>query len=239
MDITKQVNSFFARGFRSKASFTLIELLIVIAIISILIGVLVPNISRSLSGNRLASDVGVLRAKIEETRLLAGSTQTNDEMIGNELPATDRTGYYAVLIPSAQLLGGANPNYYALVRLSRPLNQNKTEQGYCGDVREVINQTVKGVGHCLVERVNLTKEVSFYVTDGRNDRHRFIAFRAPSQQVVEIYCHDEYCDNALENIEPKFDKGVVNGNYFELSYRDKTAAITIEPYTGKLTVLYK
>ncbi|MEK9167436.1 MAG: prepilin-type N-terminal cleavage/methylation domain-containing protein, partial [Patescibacteria group bacterium] len=57
----------------TKRSFTLIELLTVIAIISILIGVLVPSMSRSLSGNRLASDVEVLRAKIEETRLLAGS----------------------------------------------------------------------------------------------------------------------------------------------------------------------
>src|SRR3990167_7907097 len=114
----------------TKRSFTLIELLIVIAIISILIGVLVPSMSRSLSGNWLSSDVEVLRAKIEETRLLAGSTQNADEQAGTpELPGTARVGYYGIYLPSNDQLDDPAKQYYAIVKVSSPLDQ--TGEGYC------------------------------------------------------------------------------------------------------------
>src|SRR3990167_5446871 len=174
----------------TKRSFTLIELLIVIAIISILIGVLVPSMSRSLSGNRLASDVEVLRAKIEEARLMAGSTQTNDEQIGKDLPNTDRVCYYGILFPTQDMIDNANnpqrgTSFYAIIRLSRPIQSWPTTGdgiGYCsptGDTNGILDQAIKGIGACLVERVNLTGGVAF--DSSALPGQRIVGFKVPSQ----------------------------------------------------------
>ncbi|MDO8650275.1 MAG: prepilin-type N-terminal cleavage/methylation domain-containing protein [Candidatus Berkelbacteria bacterium] len=229
----------------TKRSFTLIELLTVIAIISILIGVLVPSMSRSLSGNRLASDVEVLRAKIEETRLLAGSTQTADEQSGVEIEGKDRVGYYGILIPGGSTyLSDPSNQYYAIVRLSNPVTQTREDpeyDGYCSGLNAVNDANV-GSGSCLVERVNLTKGVKFNKADPYNLDFKVLAFRVPSQQLTEIYCPhscSRYDPNHNFTIvpEPLFNQ-YVDGVYLQLTHNNKKATIKVESYTGKLIVEY-
>jgi prepilin-type N-terminal cleavage/methylation domain-containing protein len=236
----------------TRRSFTLIELLIVIGIISILIGVLVPSISRSLSSNRLASDVEVLRAKIEEARLLAGSTQTADEQLGVPIPGADRVGYYGLFFPSADILRDqlfpSKPDFYAIIRLSRPLGQSG--EGYC-DPNKVIHQLMSssGNGDCVIERINLTSGVVY--DRSTLEGQRTIAYKVPSQQVVELCqppnidypaywtCRDSSKWNENPG-GPLFN--LTNGDgapYIRLKYNNKNKAeIRVEKYTGKLVVQY-
>lgn len=229
----------------TRRSFTLIELLIVIGIISILIGVLVPSMSRSLSGNRLASDVEVFRAKIEETRLLAGSTQTADEQSGVEVEGKDRVGYYGILIPAGNVyLSEPSNQYYAIVRLSNPVTQTREDQGYEGYCSglNAFNDAHNGSGSCLVERINLTKGVKFDRADPYNLDFKILAFRVPSQQLTEIYCpHNCSRYDPSHNFtvvpEPLFNL-YAEGVYLQLADKNKKATIKIESYTGKLIVQY-
>ncbi len=227
-------------------SFTLIELLIVIAIISILIGVLVPNISRSLSSNRLSSDVDVLRAKIEETRLLAGSTQVTDRQTGATIIDVNLVGYYGIYFP-AENVTTSNDNYngkpfYALVRLSKPFTSDA--DGYCNP-KTIETDALGNSGRCLIERIDLSSNVEFdFQTTQQN---RMIAFVVPAQQLVELYLPDNqtgcnllngYC--WVENASgPIFDQKSVNNPYIRLKNNNKAANINVMPYTGKLEVTYQ
>ncbi|MCR4308310.1 MAG: type II secretion system GspH family protein [Candidatus Berkelbacteria bacterium] len=246
----------------SSKGFTLIELLVVIAIIGILIGVLVPSMSRSLSGNRLASDVEVLRAKLEETRLLAGSTQTNDEnnLVDSEVLGTDRVGYYGILIPGSDVIKPDNIYnsrfpFYAIVRLSDPF-AFRAKSGYCSGnqaLTDAINNNMEK-GTCLIEKIGLTDGVTYKDYTTYNIHAKLIAFKVPTQQVSEIYCPVPCGPNGETNyvytlLEPPLflqREGFGPNNpvdppshiYLKLQYNNKVATIKAEPYTGKLTVEY-
>jgi len=211
---------------KTDRAYTLIELLIVIAIISILIGVLIPTITRSLTKNKLASDVDVMRAKIEDTRLLAGSTQTNDTLQGADSPGFTRVGYYGLFIPTQSDIGSGKP-FYAIVRLSKPLTDS--DLGFCS-AQTAVAQAKAGSGSCLIERIDLTTDVSY--DPGSIIQERIIAFSVPSQQIMELQQQPVgWVENAAG---PRFDQSP----YFVLKYRDKTASISVEAFTGKLLVTY-
>lgn len=239
MVITKRIVSY-------KKSFTLVELLIVIAIISLLIGALIPTLDRSLSSNRLSGDVEVMRSKIEETRLLSGSTTSNDEISGDEIAGTDKVGYYALYFPPNDWLNApANPSpslpYYAIVRISDPI-RGVSADGYC-PIDIAAQHAGLGKGNCLVERVNLSNGVDF--VRSFSAEHRFIGFRVPQQEIVELYCETPCkSDRWRINSSPSFNRntanppGQINQTYVQLKYKNKTASIILEPFTAKMTVNY-
>src|SRR3989344_493214 len=231
----------------ASGGFTLIEFLVVIAIIALLIGVLVPSASRSLSGNRLASDVEVLKAKIEETRLLAGSAQTADGQSDPTITGADKVGYYGLFIPTLKYLYDQSypgkPDFYALIRLSYPLATDA--DGYCSPDKAITQLlSTSGVGDCVVERINLTNGIEFDRSTllGR----RIIGFRVPTQQVVEICSakiptHNDWkCSSPWgENQNgPVFNLTDNNSPYFRLQSDTKKADILVEKYTGRLSVKY-
>jgi len=243
-----------------KKAFTLVELLIVIAIMALLIGALIPSIDRSLSSNRLASDVEVFKSKLEEARLLAGSTQTNDEIVGEEKTGKDRVGYYGILIPGSDVIsdpGTYGPQFYAIVRLSNPFIFFSGNEGYCTGAQALkdayMNNT--GEGTCLVEKVLLTSNVKYFQNPTFNIHAKLIAFRVPTQQVSEIYClrpcstgefvytlvdpplfQQRGLDNQPVHNPPTSSPGDI---YFKLSYKSKIATIRVEPFTAKITAEYE
>lgn len=240
---------------RLNRAFTLIELLVVIAIISVLVGLLVPMIDRSLSRNRLANDVEVLRSKLEEVRLLAGSTRAIDEPISNATPDEDKVGYYGLYLPSIHQQTLPNSNlvrpFFAIVRISDPFEVEQGKAGVChlnlpNSGSNVIwdasnrNSAPETSRPCLVEKIYLTRGVSWTANDETNFHERIIAFRVPSQQAVEFrYDNRQSPPSPRFKIidPPKFDWGSQGG--LIMRYRDKQAKINFEKFTAKLKESYE
>jgi prepilin-type N-terminal cleavage/methylation domain-containing protein len=120
-----------------RRGFTLIELLISIAIIGLLTALLITNIDRSLDKNKLSDDIDVLRSKLEETRLMAGSIQQADST------KDDKIRYYGLLFTQGN-------SSYDLVKIGT------------GD-----NCSSNNLTGCIIENIPLSKKNNInYVRNG-------------------------------------------------------------------------
>lgn len=219
------INNWKIRSFRQ--GFTLIEVLITIAIIGMLLALLVPMVDRSLGKNRVATDAEIFRSKLEEVRLLSGSTQQADESSTSEHTNFDETGYYAIWLHS----DAYRSDHYDIVRLSSPVNA--TGQDVPCKPNDVQTQAWDQSGPCFVERITMSNNVKLSCKvcgPGLGDRNNhFLAFRVPTRQFYDVH---------VVNGVWVEDRPVFNGSVIELTFSGKTAKVSLEPYTGKVKVTY-
>lgn len=217
---------------RTKPGFTLTELLVAIAIMGLMFGLLVPLVDRSLGGNRIASDAEVFRSKLEEIRLLAGSTRNEDESSDSRHAGAvtyDEVGYYAIWLHSDSY----NSNHYDVVRLSYPVNATSA-QVPCKP-NQAQDQAWNQSGDCFVERITMSKGVQLSCKvcgDTRDSRsNHFLAFSVPAGQFFEV---ETNAAGTIWEEKPWSETGPV----LELTFNGKKATITIDPYTAKSAVTY-
>ncbi len=222
---------------RTKPGFTLIELIVTIAIMGLMFGLLVPLVDRSLGGNRLANDAEVFRSKLEEIRLTAGSTQNADESSTSTHTGTltyDEVGYYAIWLHQDNYNGGNGKEHYDIVRLSYPVN-GTSAQIPCRPI-DVQPQAWTESGPCFIERVEMSRGVDLkcLLCSQTNGNH-FLAFSVPAGQFFEV----ETKGNVWEETTFMSDVGEdPDAPILELTYNNKTATVTIDRYTGKASVNY-
>ncbi len=202
-------------------AYTLLEVLVTTAIIGLLIGLLLPNIDRSLDKNNISNDVDLLKAKIEEIRLLSGSTQQTDETGATAgAGGSDETGYYGLIIPAGEV------GYLGVARISFPLDELSNSDTWCS-VDSAIADAADGNGNCLIERLNLSADVT--VADNPVDQ--IIAFRVPAQRMTRIMRGGQ----GWVESPPQFD----NDFLFSLTYPGVKAKVKLDDYSGRVTVQYE
>ncbi len=207
---------------RNKPGFTLTELLVTIAIMGVMFGLLVPVVERSLGGNRLAADAEIFRAKLEEIRLRAGSTQSGDESSTSFHRGTqpyDEVGYYAILL-------SGNDQFYSIVRLAYPVSG--THPGVCKPGTAIQHARAQG-GVCFVERVNLSAGVTLSCPLCVNGSNHFLAFSVPAGQLS----HVKLVNNVWQETVWTESSPIIR-----LSYNGKNAAVTVDPFTARVGIVY-
>lgn len=203
------------RGVTQRVGFTLIELLISIAIIGLLLTILIPSIDRSLSRNDLANDAELFKSKVEETRLMASSTQQVDSVSG--MPG--QTAYYGVYVPGGTLASGAA--FFTIVRVSAPTQRFPV----CSFTTVAGQSTDPALSQqCVVQRIAFSRNVRIEHTAGQG---RFLLFTIPTQQVQDGVYVTRW--GVAASPSPWS---------FDLHYDSKRATINIEAYTAKVTINY-
>lgn len=200
-----------------RRGFALIELLISIGIVSLLIALFITNFDRATASNRLAEDAELIKSKIEQARLLAGSTQITDEPAGSSGDSNyDPAGYYGLYMPKD------TTTQLQLVRVPYPAG--RFTPGDCFERETIViggDLTV-----CLVETIVFNRGVEFTYTG----ESRIIAFRVPTQQYFTI----------IKSNPPNpiwIEWTATNTFTLRLTPSNKKASIVIKP-TGKVDVLY-
>lgn len=208
-----------------KRGFTLIELLVTIAIMGILTALLIPGIDRSLQKNRLAEDVDLFKSKMEETRLLSGSTQQiDDPNNANNGTSGDPVGYYGVLLRPQS----AFSSFY-IVRLSKDLNT-----GTCSVNNAVAQAANAGLpATCIVDRVAMSGNDTIGTGDANNTSPRVVAYKVPQQQLVLL----TYSGGTWQEGNPDFTT-MSPFAYIYYKVNEKTARMYLGNYSGKVSVDY-
>lgn len=193
----------------TKKAFTLIEVLITIAIISLMATLLIPNINRSLTKNNIANDAQLLQAKLEQTRLLAGSTQQFDE----------GKGYYGLYFPY-----GTDGKTVYILRIQ--------EEDKCTPIM-LANQNdfLTNQKNCIVEEIRLSSGVTH-----STNNFVLILFKAPTQQLYgSIYEGGRGISIVPPLTTIPFPVQWDDFSNLVLNNGEKTATLSVNKVTGKLT----
>ncbi|HUD21138.1 MAG TPA: type II secretion system protein [Candidatus Saccharimonadales bacterium] len=198
------------RGFTllRRRGFTLIELLVTIAIIGMLTGLLVTNIDKSLSQNRIANDAQLFSTKVEEVRLTAASTQSSDEQSVSPTTKQD-IGYYGIYL-------GVDKHSFYLLKLP-------------SDLTGITDSDLSTNTNFVVQKEVLSSGVT--VVGGSNHSDEVLAYRVPSQ---ELFCLKRNSTTGKWSATTP----IFSSPFFQLAYQKKTASVKIDDYTGKVEVSY-
>jgi len=201
-------------------AFTLIELLVSIAIIGLLIGLLITNIDRNLTKNQVSNDIDLFRSKIEEIRLLAGSTQQSHETSNTPDSSLDDVKYYAIYIPNP-----GTANYFLVVKISSPINLD--EQANVFRCSATVAPTREP---CIVERVNLSRNVQLEALSNLY----YIAFAVPTEKPTKI----TYSGSAWQEEPPVYSSLGPIFRLFDANNSTIEARVELEDYSAKMKVTY-
>jgi type IV pilus assembly protein PilA len=139
---------------KKENGFSLIELLIVVAIILIIAAIAIPNLIKSKMAANEASAVGSLRT-VNTAELTYSSTYGTgftdlttlgaSGIVDNVLSAGTKSGYTLVATPSNGSGTSTNP-YLSYNSTGTPVSSNTGTRQFCSDESGVIRYTTTGTG---------------------------------------------------------------------------------------------
>lgn len=199
----------------ARRAFTLIEVIVSMAVMSVLLSIFMSGIDRSTGSERLANEVEVFDSKLQAVRLLAGSTQTSDDPPSLNNLDSDKVGYYALVLNS-----GREEASYSVIKVSWPLTPDSpTAERPCPiALASQLDPT------CLVEKVKLQRQLTYEASE-----QSIFAYRVPSGNLVKL----KRVGSGWQEEKPVFSEPLLS-----FHYRANQAVVSVEAYTGKLKVKY-